>query len=234
MTDPEFAARPQLSEDIARYVCRRIFQGAYSAGEYLRLDQLAAQLGISVTPVREALLNLRAEGLLVQQPRRGFMVLPVTRRDIADVSNVQAFIGGELAARAAENISEEQLAELRTIQAELEDAYARTDHERVVRLNHEFHRAINVAAESPKLTQFMSGITRYAPESVFPTVAGWPEQSIKDHRRIVAAIAKRDPQRARIAMSEHFTVGVEPLTEHLVEMGVIQEADRPAGKTAAG
>ena len=52
--------------------------------------------------------------------------------------------------------------------------------------------------------------------------------------RIVAAIAKRDPQRARIAMSEHFTVGVEPLTEHLVEMGVIQEADRPAGKTAAG
>ena len=103
-----------------------------------------------------------------------------------------------------------------------------------MRLNHEFHRAINVAAESPKLTPFMSGITRYAPESVFPTVAGWPEQSIKDHRRIVAAIAKRDPQRARIAMSEHFTVGVEPLTEHLVEMGVIQEADRPAGKTAAG
>lgn len=234
MTDPEFAARPQLSDDVARYVRRRIFQNAYSAGEYLRLDQLAAQLGISVTPVREALLNLRAEGLLVQQPRRGFMVLPVTRRDIADVSNVQAFIGGELAARAAENISEEQLAELRTIQAELEDAYARTDHERVVRLNHEFHRAINVAADSPKLTQFMSGITRYAPESVFPTVAGWPEQSIKDHRRIVATIAKRDPQRARIAMSEHFTVGVEPLTEHLVEMGVIADADRSAGKTAAG
>ena len=71
MTDPEFAARPQL-EDIARYVCRRIFQGAYSAGEYLRLDQLATQLGISVTPVREALLNLRAEGLLVQQPRRAW------------------------------------------------------------------------------------------------------------------------------------------------------------------
>ena len=94
MTDPEFAARPQL-EDIARYVCRRIFQGAYSAGEYLRLDQLATQLGISVTPVREALLNLRAEGLLVQQPRRGLAVPPVTRRDIADVSNVQAFIGGE-------------------------------------------------------------------------------------------------------------------------------------------
>jgi DNA-binding GntR family transcriptional regulator len=100
-SDPEFAARPQLSEDVARYVRRRIFDGAYRAGEYLRLDQLAGELGISATPVREALLNLRAEGLLVQQPRRGFMVLAVTARDIADVANVQAFIGGELAARAA-------------------------------------------------------------------------------------------------------------------------------------
>jgi DNA-binding GntR family transcriptional regulator len=220
---PEFAARPQLSEDVARYVRKRIFDGSYGAGEYLRLDQLAAELGISVTPVREALLNLRAEGLLAQQPRRGFMVLPVTKRDIADVANVQAFIGGELAARAAQNISADQLTELRAIQAQLEQAYDRRDYERAVRFNHEFHRAINVAADSPKLTQFMSGITRYAPESVFPTVAGWPEQSVKDHRRIVAALERRDAQRARMAMSEHFTIGVAALTDHLVELGVIPD-----------
>lgn len=221
MTIPEFVVRPQLSEDVARYVRKRIFDGSYGAGEYLRLDQLAAELGISVTPVREALLTLRAEGLLAQQPRRGFMVVPVTGRDIADVSNVQAFIGGELAARAAQNISEDQLTELRTIARELEDAYARTDRDRAVRLNHEFHRAINVAADSPKLTQFMSGITRYAPESVFPTVAGWPEQSIEDHRRIVAALESRNAKAARAAMSEHFTIGVAPLIDHLVGLGVI-------------
>ena len=231
MIDPEFVARPQLSEDVARYVRKRIFQGSYVAGEYLRLDQLAAELGISVTPVREALLNLRAEGLLAQQPRRGFMVLPVTRRDIADVANVQAFIGGELAARAAQAISPDELTQLRAIHAELQEAYARTDYERAVRLNHEFHRAINVAADSPKLTQFMSGITRYAPESVFPTVAGWPEQSIKDHRRIVAALERGDAKRARMAMSEHFTIGVAALTDHLVELGVIRDAD-PAADTA--
>ena len=233
MTVPQFAARPQLSEDVARYVRKRIFSGAYRPGEYLRLDQLAAELGISVTPVREALLGLRAEGLLAQQPRRGFVVLPVTRRDIADVSNVQAYIGGELAARAADNISDDELAALRAIQTELEDAYAHDDHERAVRLNHEFHRAVNVAADSPKLTQFMSGITRYAPESVFPTIAGWREQSMKDHRRIVAALERRDAKRARAAMSEHFTIGVTPLIDQLVELGVIQDAEPPAGKTAA-
>lgn len=220
-SDPEFAVRPQLSEDVARYVRRRIFNGTYRAGRYLRLDQLAVDLGISVTPVREALLNLRAEGLLVQQPRRGFMVLEVTARDIADVANVQAFIGGELAARAAENITEEQLTSLRSIQDELEAAYATDDLERTVRLNHEFHRLINVAADSPKLTQFMSGITRYAPESVFPTLSGWPTQSTSDHRQVVEAFEQRDANRARMVMAEHFTIGVTPLTEHLVERGVI-------------
>ena len=53
MSAPDFAARPQLSEDVARFVRRRIFDGTYTAGSYVRLDQLAAELGISVTPVRE-------------------------------------------------------------------------------------------------------------------------------------------------------------------------------------
>lgn len=226
MTVPDFVARPQLSQDVARYVRRRIFDGAYAAGEYVRLEQLAAELGVSVTPVREALLELRAEGLLVQQPHRGFMVLPVTGRDIADVSTVQAHIGGELAARAAANITDEQLTQLKDLQAQLEDAYKQHDRERAVRLNHEFHRAINLAADSPKLAQLMGQITRYAPEAVFPTVEGWPGQSVKDHRRVIAALEKRDEERARTAMAEHFVAGVAPLVEHLMEQGVVNHADR--------
>ena len=221
MTAPDFAARPQLSDDVARYVRQRIFEGTYGAGEYVRLEQVAAELGISVTPVREALFQLRAEGLLTQQPRRGFMVLPVTGRDLADVSGVQAHIGGELAARAAMKVTDEQLGELKAIQAQLEDAYTRDDREAAVRLNHEFHRAINVAADSPKLSQMMSQITRYAPESVFPTIAGWPARSRKDHRRVLAALQHRDAPRARAAMSEHFVAGVAPLIDHLTQHGVM-------------
>lgn len=174
---PDFSARPQLSEDVARYVRRQIFDGNYRPGEYVRLDQLAAELGISVTPVREALLMLRAEGLIAQQPRRGFVVLEVTRRDVTDVANVQAHVGGELAARAALNITDGQLRELKDIQAQLEDAYAGDDPELTVRLNHEFHRAINVAADSPKLAQLMSQITRFAAEAMFPSSgAGRPSR----------------------------------------------------------
>ncbi|WP_111511511.1 GntR family transcriptional regulator [Mycobacterium kyogaense] len=223
-SDPGFVVRPQLSDDVARYVRRRIFNGTYPAGEYLRLDQVAAEVGISVTPVREALFNLRAEGLLEQHPRRGFVVLEVTARDLADVALVQTFVGGELAARAAENITPELAAELRSIQDQLETAYKLTDVEQAVRLNHDFHRLINVIADSPKLTQVMSGITRYAPESVFPTLEGWPQQSIRDHRAVIAALERGDGDAARAAMAEHFTAGVTPLIEHLSEQGVVESA----------
>lgn len=221
MSVPEFAARPQLSEAVARFVRNRIFDGSYTAGEYVRLDQLAAELGISVTPVREALLQLRSEGLLEQKLHRGFVVLPVTRKDITDVSDVQAHIGGELAARAAANITDEQVRELESIQAQLEGAYAGDDDERTARLNHDFHRTINVAADSPKLAQLMSQITRYAPESVFPIVDGWPKRSMRDHRRVVAALAKRDAEEARAAMSEHLSAGATPLINHLKQRGVV-------------
>ena len=99
-----------------------------------------------------------------------------------------------------------------------------------MRLNHEFHRAVNVAAASPKLAQMMSQITRYAPESVFPTIAGWPEQSIKDHRRVIAALAKRDSESARSAMSQHLAAGAAPLIDHLAEHGVVDNGDGGSGR----
>ena len=164
--------------------------------------------------MREALLNLRAEGLLVQQPRRGFMVLEVTARDIADVANVQAFIGGELAARAAENITDEQLARPASDPGRT-GAGVRAAATSSARCGSTTNSTapINVAADSPKLTQFMSGHHPLRPESVFPTLPGWPEQSTRDHRRVIAAFERRDADRARMAMAEHFTVGVAPLTD---------------------
>ncbi|BBX71178.1 GntR family transcriptional regulator [Mycolicibacterium psychrotolerans] len=221
MSTFDFAVRPQLAEDVARIVRQRIFDGTYAAGAYVRLDQLAAELGISVTPVREALFELKAEGLLDQQPRRGFVIRPVTVRDITDVAQVQAHIGGELAARAAAAITAAALEQLTGIQSDLEAAYAAGDGQRAVRLNHDFHRAINVAADSPKLAQLMSQITRYAPETVFPTIDGWPDSSNRHHRRLLDALAARDEDRARAAMSEHLAAGAAPLIEHLTRRGVI-------------
>jgi DNA-binding GntR family transcriptional regulator len=56
---------------------------------------------------------------------------------------------------------------------------------------------------------------------VFPTLSGWPEQSAKDHRAVMSALERADPEGARAAMAAHFAVGVAPLTDHLIERGVI-------------
>jgi DNA-binding GntR family transcriptional regulator len=137
------------------------------------------------------------------------------------VSQVQAHLGGELAARAAAGISPDALAELAELQRDLEAAYRADDGERAVRLNHEFHRGINVAAASPKLAQLMSQITRYAPESVFPTIEGWPATSNGHHRAILAALAGHDADGAREAMSAHLAAGADPLIAHLRARGVL-------------
>ena len=123
---------------------------------------------------------------------------------------------------AAAGITDVQLDELASIQSDLEAAYAADDGERAVRLNHEFHRAINVAADSPKLAQLMSQVTRYAPESVFPTIAGWPDESNRHHRRLLDALARRDQALARTAMSQHLVAGAAPLIEHLTSRGVLE------------
>ncbi len=142
------------------------------------------------------------------------------------MANVQAHVGGELAARAATNIDDVQLRELKEIQAQLEEAYAGGDNERTVRLNHEFHRAINVAAESPKLAQLMSQITRYAPESVFPTIAGWPHQSIK---KTIAGWWRRWPNTTASLPAKPCRNTWPPvqlrLIDHLTEHGVVESGD---------
>lgn len=223
MSAPAFGPRPQLAADVARLIRRRIFDGDYRAGSFIRLDQLAAELGISVTPVREALLRLGAEGLLTQRPHRGFQVSPVTARDVADVADVQAYIGGELASRAAELIDVTEIDRLAGVQDRLEECYRDGDADRAVALNHDFHRGVNRAASSPKLAQLMSQTTRYALESVYPTVAGWPEQSNHDHRRVLAALRGRDPEAARTAMREHLCAASQPLIEHLQRIGVLAD-----------
>ena len=85
MTPTRLAQRPQLSEEVADHVRARIMSGEVRPGEFIRLDETAAALGVSVTPVREALLTLRGEGLVDLVPRRGYLVSPMSREDVEAV-----------------------------------------------------------------------------------------------------------------------------------------------------
>ena len=91
--------RPQLADEVVQYVRALIMSGEVEQGSFLRLEKLAKNLGVSATPVREAMAALERDGFVRLEPRRGYVVSGFTRQDIADVFMVEAFAASELAAR---------------------------------------------------------------------------------------------------------------------------------------
>lgn len=211
--------RPQLSDEAASYVRGLIMTGQVRAGEYLRLDRLAEELGISATPIREALLALRGEGFVQLVPRRGFVVMELSRQDVEDVFFVQATLAGELTARAAERMTPDEFAEIERLQVHLETVVDRKgDSEEIELANHAFHKAINLAARSSKLAWFLHSAARYAPRVFYPTIQGWREASVEDHRLILAALRDGGSEASRAAMNEHMLHAGDLLIAHLQEI----------------
>lgn len=206
--------RKGRTDDVAAHVRDLIISGEVSPGEYLRLAPLAQRLGVSVTPIREAMGLLRGEGFVDQDPNRGFLVRRLSRQDIEDIYRVHAFVSGELAALASRRLSGEDVERLATVQGQLVDAQSGGHASAVEQLNHEFHRMINRAADSPRLSWFLRTASRYAPREFFARIQGWPDASAHDHSAILDALNQRDPEAARAAMSNHVRHAGDLLAHH--------------------
>ena len=213
----------QLSERVARIVREAIMMGEMSAPSYVRTEHLAAELGVSPTPVREALMILHAEGAVHWEPRKGYRVNPITSGDISDLFDVQAYIAGELAARAAGVMDAEELARIQGIQGELEAAAKGGEISRVDRLNHEIHRSINTASDSARMAAMLQQTVMYVPLGFFARIEGWAEASAHDHEPIFAALRSRDADAARSTMAEHIRHIGTLLVDHLNDHGAMQQ-----------
>jgi DNA-binding GntR family transcriptional regulator len=211
----------QLSEKVANQIRESIMVGELKPG-FLRTERLAEDLGVSPTPVREALMILQAEGAVQWEPRRGFRLIPMTAQDVADLYEVQAYIAGELAARAAVSLSAEQVDRLESIQAELQEAARVGNVELVDNLNHEIHRTINTASGSVRMTTLLRQTVQYVPLGFFGRIDGWAGASAHDHSAIFTALRKRNKSAARKAMAEHIRHIGSLLLEHLKSQDVLQ------------
>lgn len=218
---PGRAPRTQLRDDAAAYVRDLIAGGRAAPGSHLPLELLAETIGTSVTPVREALLLLAQDGIVVQEPNRGFRVAPLRRRDIADTYVVYAHIAGELAARAASRIGDAEFARLR----ELDEAMRRfpdVAHDAIEDANYALHDAIDDAARSPRLTWFVVTAARFIPRRVWAAVPGWLEWNRTAHLPVIDALARRDAEAARAAMAAHALEAADLLVAHLDAHGLWQ------------
>lgn len=202
-------------EQVVRYIREQIVTGQVGAGTFLRLERLADETGVSVTPVREALMQLRSQGFVEWHPQRGFAVVPLTGDDIRDIYQVQAYTASELVRRAVRRLSPDDVDELERMQDRLEDAHKRGKVDEVEQHNHEFHRALNTAAGSPRLAYLLRTFTQFAPRLFFARIDGWPQASASDHRAIIEAIRSGEVEDAAIAMSAHVTRAGDLLAEHI-------------------
>jgi len=224
--------RAQLSDEVASFTRELIMSGQLTGGEVIRLDRLAKYLGVSATPVREALMSLRAEGFVELEPRRGFYVVPLTEEDVRDLFHAQATLAGELAGRAAKSIDDGALLKLREIQSVLVQSAVLDDAEEIERQNHLFHREINLAALSPKLTWLLGALLRYSPRRFYRDIEGWSNASIDDHEDILVALEEHDSLRASEAMAEHIIHAGSLLAEFLKVKNNASELNGRLGLTA--
>ena len=188
-----------------------ILEGLLKPGERLRAEALAQRFGTSRTPIREALLQLEAQGLVEVEPNRGAVVRAFDRDDLLDLYGVRALLEPAAAARAATRIGEADIARLRQLCEAAE--HASVDDQ--IAYNEDFHRIIVEAAASPRLTVAMraaSGIPR-AFRSVFWRSDEQRAESLLCHRRLVSAFRARDAQLAEAVMRMHILGAVGFLEE---------------------
>ncbi|HMD01488.1 MAG TPA: GntR family transcriptional regulator [Candidatus Baltobacteraceae bacterium] len=207
-----------LSKRVLVQLRDRIIGGAVQGGTWLKLADLANELGTSITPVRTALAELETQGLVDVAKARGYRVVPPTEADIRDAYLVIGFLSGELSARAAAGADDAFVEQMRKLEGAVVAAYRSASFEDVDLANWEFHRAISHRAGAPRLSRLLRGVTHSVPHDFHGIVSGWTEIALKHHREIVRAIAARDPVRARAIAEQHVAEGCTHLIRHLADV----------------
>jgi DNA-binding GntR family transcriptional regulator len=209
--------RRHLGQEAFSLLRRMITEGELVIGERLVEERLAERLGLSRTPVREALHRLEQEGLLLKRPRGGYEVSPLTPEEVADALGVRGVLEAYAAELAAKRVTAKQLKDMERNLAQFEEALAKMDEKRLVELNVRFHELLYQAAASKLLYRILSElqdeVERISHLIMSNMAAGaW---SAGDHRALVEALAAGDVKAARKAALAHVQRGADWLVSRL-------------------
>jgi DNA-binding GntR family transcriptional regulator len=181
-----------------------ILDGELSPGQRLRSDALANDLNVSRTPVREALRKLEAEGL-VDASRSGLVVRQLTEEDVTEIFVLREALEGMAARLAAEHATRAELDELRALVEDMETVAAGGDIAALRELTGEFHRQVCRASHNKRLMQSLQGLLDHVRQAQSSTLymQGRPAEALQEHRRLLQAIASRDPDLAETLARDH-------------------------------
>jgi DNA-binding GntR family transcriptional regulator len=198
-----------LYEEVAELLRQRIFRRELQPGAWIDELRLAQELGISRTPLREALKVLAAEGLVTMKVRRGAYVTEVSEKDLRDVYHLLALLESDAAAVVAGRARDADLAQLQALHDELEAAVA--DRDRFFAVNERFHIALLELADNRWRLQVVADLRKVMKLNRHHSLLkqGRIEESLAEHRALMEALRARDPEAARAAMGHHFENGLE-------------------------
>jgi DNA-binding GntR family transcriptional regulator len=185
-----------------------ITTGKYPPGSKLGEEELSASLGVSRTPIREALRRLAAEGIVQSLPNRGARVPNWTEADRQEILELRAILEGYAARLAATRIVESQLdrlSDLADLMESIAGDHRHDDALRVTQLNNEFHRVILESSGHAQLISAAQGVVYLA--LVHRTFLGYSESEVQrsfaQHRWLIAALSRGDSLLAEATMRSH-------------------------------
>lgn len=194
-----------LSSRVFHTIRENILSGKYVTEEELKEKTIGEELGVSRTPVREALRQLELEGLVTIIPNKGAYVVGISQKDIRDIYEIRSRLEGLCASWAAKNITKEQLDELEE-NIYLSDFHsAKGNSEQVVELDNKFHEILYNASASKELRHVLLDFHHYV-QRVRKITLAVPERAIdsnKEHRKIVEALKARDAAQAEKLANVH-------------------------------
>lgn len=194
-----------------------ILEGRLAPGQKLVADALARDLGVSRMPVREALARLQHDGFVKAVPHREAVVASFSARDVEEIYDIRLVLEAHAARLCAVRATPEHLTRLRELIAAAEEAVRRGDFETAKQHDNEFHHTLFAACGSRKLAQLLADLWDQCLyfRSLAATILRYPERSLEHHRRILAALERRDPDAAEHWVRAHSQGARDVLLEDL-------------------
>jgi len=206
-----FQERKSLGEHVFESLKHSIVRGKISSGEWLVESHIAETLGISRTPVREAIHKLEREGLIERQPRGGFTVLGLEREDIEETFGIRSVLEGYAARLAAVKHAAQELEELENKIDEFQTALDHKKMNLLPAINTEFHDLLYSLSKSPKLINMINGLRDqiYRYRQMILKERKFASTSNLDHKKMLKYIRKRDDEGAERLVRDHILRGQE-------------------------
>ena len=203
--------RKSLGEHVFESLKHSIVRGKISPGEWLVESHIAETLGISRTPVREAIHKLEREGLIERQARGGFTVLGFKRDDIEETFGIRSVLEGYAARLAAIKHDAKELEDLENKIDEFQNALDRKKMDLLPTINTEFHDLLYGLSKSPKLINMINHLRDqiYRYRQMILKERKFASTSNQDHKKMIKYIRRRDAEGAERLVREHILRGQE-------------------------